>query len=146
VGYHCCQAIYEKAIRCRLGHGSVSLCRRERSASQRSWSPRSPSRCRGFRCRRCSRSLPKSTLPQTSLFRDCLPTHVAFSLTPSMLSLFNGRGRRGPLRPIRVLKRCYERRFFYGAFPRSFLFFRIRCHPSTIGDRNVGKSTVTSIP
>jgi hypothetical protein len=51
--------------------------------------------------------------------------------------------RRGLLRPIRALKKCYERRFFYGAFPASFLSFRIRRHPSTIGDRNVGKSTVT---
>jgi hypothetical protein len=137
------------------------LCRRERSASRRTWSPRSPSRCRGFRCRRCCRSPPKSALPQTSLFRECLPTHVAFSLRPSMLSLFNGRGRRGspsdiqapydlnrrgPLRPIRARKKCYERRFFYGAFPPSFLLFCIRRHPSTIGDRIVGKSTVTSIP
>jgi hypothetical protein len=65
------------------------------SASQRSWSPRSPSRCRDFRCRRCSRSPPKSTLPQTSLFRECLAPHVAFFLRPLMLSLFNGRGRRG---------------------------------------------------
>jgi len=57
-----------------------------------------PGRLRGggvFRCRRCARSPPKSTLPQISLFRECLPTHVAFSLRPSMLSLFNGRGRRG---------------------------------------------------
>ena len=30
----------------------------------------------------------ESTLPETCLFRECLPTHVAFSLRPSILSLF----------------------------------------------------------
>jgi hypothetical protein len=141
--------------------GEVRLCRRQRSASQRSWSPRSPSRCRGFRCRRCSRSPPKSTLPQTSLFRECLPTHVAFSLRPSMLSLFNGRGRWGsPIGDSSALRSqpprsaaahtCSQEMprasFLLRVFPPSFLFFRIRRHPSTVGDRNVGKSTVTSIP
>ena len=79
---------------------------------------------------------PKSTLPQTSLFRECLPTHVAFSLRPSMLSLFNGRGRRGspigdsnPLRsqPTRsaaahtVLSRNAKSVVSFTGFPALFL-------------------------